>query len=59
MRESIKSGTISWRFDCKYTGTPRELATATQPEFLRKIADFKQATGFQISRCTVRKCTLD
>jgi hypothetical protein len=40
-------------------GTPRKLATATQPQFPRKIADFKQATGFQISRLTLRKHMFD
>jgi hypothetical protein len=40
---------------CKGEGTPRNLATATQPQFPRKIANFKEATGFQISRPTLRK----
>jgi hypothetical protein len=31
-------------------GTPMKLATAMQSQFPRKIADFKQETGFQISR---------
>jgi hypothetical protein len=39
----------------KGEGTPRKLATATQPQFPRKVADFKQANGFQISRRTLRK----
>jgi hypothetical protein len=34
-------------------GTPKKLATATQPQFPRKVANFKQATGFQISRHTL------
>jgi hypothetical protein len=38
-------------------GTPRKLATGKQPQFPRKVADFKQATGFQISRATLRKLT--
>jgi hypothetical protein len=59
MRENIKSETISWRFDCKGEGTPRKLTTATQPQFLRRIADFKHAAGFQISRCTLRKRMFD
>jgi hypothetical protein len=33
----------------KGQGTPRKLATATQPQFPRTVAHFKQATGFQIS----------
>jgi hypothetical protein len=40
-------------------GTPRKVATAKQPQFPRKIADFKQATSFQISRCKLRKLTFD
>jgi hypothetical protein len=40
-------------------GTPRRLATATQPQFPRKIADFKQETGFQISRHILRNLTFD
>jgi hypothetical protein len=32
----------------KGKGKPRGLETATQPQFPRKIADFKQASGFQI-----------
>jgi hypothetical protein len=43
----------------KGEGTPRKLATATQPQFPRKIANFKQATGFQISRHTLRKLTFE
>jgi hypothetical protein len=39
----------------KGEGTPRKLATATQPQYPRNVADFKQATGFQISRRTLRK----
>jgi hypothetical protein len=37
----------------------RGQATATQPRFPRKIADFKQTNGFQISRHTLRKLTFD
>jgi hypothetical protein len=37
----------------------RNLATATQPRNPRNIADFKQATGFQIIRRTLRKLTFD
>jgi hypothetical protein len=40
------------QFKCKGT---RKLATARQLQFLRKITDFKQATDFQISKCTPRK----
>jgi hypothetical protein len=40
-------------------GTPRKLATATQPQFPRNITNFKQATGFQISRRTLRKLVFD
>jgi hypothetical protein len=36
-------------------GTPRKLATATQPTLPRNYADFKEATGFQISWRTLRK----
>jgi hypothetical protein len=43
----------------KGEGTPRKLATATQPQFPRKITDFKQATGFQTSRRTQRKLAFD
>jgi hypothetical protein len=39
----------------KGDSTPRKLATATQLQFPRKIADLKQATGFQISGLTVKK----
>jgi hypothetical protein len=48
------------QIDCsKGEGTPRKLATATQLKFQEKIADFKQATGFQISRRTLRKLMFD
>jgi hypothetical protein len=40
-------------------GTPRKLATATRPQFSRSVADFKQATGFQIMRHTLRKLIFD
>jgi hypothetical protein len=40
-------------------GTPRKLATATQLQFPRNTAEFKQATGFQICRRTLRKFTFD
>jgi hypothetical protein len=43
----------------KGEGTRKKLAIATQPQFPRKIADFKQATGFQISRRTLRKLAFD
>jgi hypothetical protein len=45
----------------KGEGTPRKLATATQPQFpkKKKIADFKQASGFQINRRTLRKFTFN
>jgi hypothetical protein len=39
----------------KGEGIPRKLTTTTQPQFPKKIADFKQATGFQINRRTLRK----
>jgi hypothetical protein len=38
---------------------PWKLATATQPHFLRNVANFKQATGFQIFRRTLRKLMFD
>jgi hypothetical protein len=44
---------------CKGEGTSRELATAMQQQFPRKIAYFKHATGFQIRRCTLRKLAFD
>jgi hypothetical protein len=40
-------------------GTPKKLATATQPQFPKDVTDFKQATGFQISRRTLRKLISD
>jgi hypothetical protein len=40
-------------------GTPRKLATATQTQFPKKIADFKQANGFQISKRTLKKLTFE
>jgi hypothetical protein len=40
-------------------GHTKKLATATQPHFPKKIADFRQATGFQISRYTLRKLMFD
>jgi hypothetical protein len=40
---------------CNGEGIPRKLATVTQRQFPGKIADFKQRTGFQISRGTLRK----
>jgi hypothetical protein len=36
-------------------GTPKILATVTQPELPRNVSDFKQATGFQINSRTLRK----
>jgi hypothetical protein len=30
-----------------------------QPQFLRNVTNFKQATGFQISTCTLRKLMFD
>jgi hypothetical protein len=56
----LKGGVVPLvRPETKGEGTPRKLATATQPQFSRKIADFKQSTGFQISRRTLRKLTFD
>jgi hypothetical protein len=46
----------TWRLG---EGTPMKLATATQPQFPRNVADFKQATDFQISRITLRKHMFD
>jgi hypothetical protein len=43
----------------KGEGTPKKLATATQRQPPRNVTDFKQATGFQISRCTLRKLLFD
>jgi hypothetical protein len=40
-------------------GAPRKLATTTQPQFLRNVADFKQETGFQIRRHTLTKLMFD
>jgi hypothetical protein len=45
--------------DSQPWGTLRKLATATQLRFPRIVADFKQATGFQIIRRTLRKCMVD
>jgi hypothetical protein len=39
----------------KAEATPRKLANEMQPQLPRNIADFKQAIGFLISRCTLRK----
>jgi hypothetical protein len=35
--------------------TPKRLTTAMQQELPRNVTDFKQATGFQISRRSLRK----
>jgi hypothetical protein len=43
----------------KGEGTPSKLATATQPQLSRNVADFKQATIFQLSRRTLRKLMFD
>jgi hypothetical protein len=43
----------------KGEGTPSKPATAMQLQFPNKIADFKEATGFQISRRKLRKLTFD
>jgi hypothetical protein len=40
-------------------GTPKKLATATQPQFPPKIACFKKATGFRINRRSLRKIAFD
>jgi hypothetical protein len=45
--------------DTKGESTTRKLETATQPHFPRKIADFKQAAGFYVSRRTLRKLTFE
>jgi hypothetical protein len=39
----------------KDEGTPKKLANPTQPQLPKNVTHFKQATGFQISRCTLRK----
>jgi hypothetical protein len=39
----------------KGEATPRKLATATQSQFPKNVADIKQATDFQLSRRTLRK----
>jgi hypothetical protein len=39
----------------KGEGKPRKLATASQQQFPRIIADFKQAAGFHISKRALRK----
>jgi hypothetical protein len=39
--------------------TPKKLATATKLQLPRSVTDFKQATGFQISRRTLRKFVFD
>jgi hypothetical protein len=40
-------------------GTPKKLATAMHPQLPRNVTDFKQATGFQISRRTLRELMFD
>jgi hypothetical protein len=40
-------------------GHTRKLATTTQPQFSRNIADLKHATGFQNIRRTLRKLMFD
>jgi hypothetical protein len=40
-------------------GTPKKLATARQPQLPRNVTDFKQATGFHISRRTLKKLIFD
>jgi hypothetical protein len=45
--------------DFKGKGIPKKLATATQPQFPRNVAGFKQATGFQISSRTLKKLMSD
>jgi hypothetical protein len=40
-------------------GTPRKLATATQLQFTRIVADFNQATGFLLSVRTLSKLIFD
>jgi hypothetical protein len=42
------------RHRSKGESTPKKLATATQAQLPRNVTDFKQATGFQISRHTLR-----
>jgi hypothetical protein len=44
---------------CKFEGTPTKLATATQLQFPRNVTDFKEATGFQITKGTLRKFMFD
>jgi hypothetical protein len=39
--------------------TAEKLATATQPQLSGNVTDFKQASGFQISRRTLRKLEFD
>jgi hypothetical protein len=43
----------------KDEGTPKKLATATQPQLQRNVTDFEHATGFRISRRTLRKLIFD
>jgi hypothetical protein len=38
----------------KGEGTPKNLETVKQPQLPRNVTDFKQATGFQISRRALR-----
>jgi hypothetical protein len=57
LTHSLK-GTKLQSQDAVFWCTPKKLETATQLQLLRYITDFKQATGFQINRHTLRKLCL-
>jgi hypothetical protein len=45
--------------DSKGAGTSKKLATAAQPQLPKNVTYFKHATGFWISRHTLRKLMFD
>jgi hypothetical protein len=47
------------RINSQGEGTPRKLATATQPQFMRNVADFKQSTIYQFNKRTLKKLMFD
>jgi hypothetical protein len=55
----VGRSTSDWSHPPYGDGAPKKLATATQPQLPRNVTDFKQATGFQISRLTLSKLMFD
>jgi hypothetical protein len=47
------------RRNCWGKGIPNKLGTTTQPQLLKNVIVFKQATDFQIRRSTLRKLMFD